>query len=177
MSSKAQHPLCTGEGSRESSCVSSFSCLGHFVISSSHICFWLCCCWVKPISLSHGCRLSVTKLHLYLKHKGKGKTWNCTIAFPCFLVEQHSYTASLIPEEAMRNPAEKPKTKYSNIPVAPYLTCLSTYLKDQQTYDSFWMRSAWPSRGTYNFLQFSRKYHSTSHGNQGQECEITWLFL
>ena len=158
MSGKAEHPLCTGEGSRESSCVSSFSRLSHFVISSSHICFWLCSCYVKLISLSHGCRLSVTKLHLYhLKHNGRGKTWNCTIAFPSFLVERHSSSASLLPEVVMRNTAEKPKDKYSSIPVASCLTCLSTYLKEQQTYHSFWMRSAWPSRGIYNFLRFSRK--------------------
>jgi len=92
---------------------------------------------VKPISLSHGCRLSVTKLHLYLKHNGRGKTRNCTIAFPCFLVEQHSYTASLLPEEAMRKPAEKLKFKYSSIPEGPYLTCLSTHLKEQQIYHTF----------------------------------------
>lgn len=43
-SAKAQHPLCTGERSREVSCKSSSSCLSHFVTSSSHISFWLYCC-------------------------------------------------------------------------------------------------------------------------------------
>lgn len=49
----------------------------------------------------------------------------------------NSTSLVLLPEEATRNTAEKPNAKYSSIPAALCLTCLSTYLKEQQTYHTF----------------------------------------
>lgn len=177
MSSNAQHQLCSGEGSRESSFVNSFSCIGYFVLSSLHICIWLCCCYMKLISLSCYCRLTVTKLHLDLKHKGRGKTRNYTIVFLRFLVEWQSCSASVFPEEAIRNPAENLKPKYSSISLTPSIIYLSTCLKEQQTYHTFWMRSTWPRRGTRYFLKFSVSNCLASREKQGQICQVTWLFL
>lgn len=76
----------------------------------------------------------------------------------------------------MRNTAGKPKAKYSSIPVASCLTCLSTYLKEQQTYPSEWGQHDQVEELTTSYSSQGNN-HSAAHGSLLQDCEVSWLCL